>query len=755
MTEFAFEPLYGSILFAAICCVAVVAVIIIVTPPTQNSIHRRWLIVLRSAAALLLLLTALRPSLIRTDNKPAEATLIVAADVSRSMTLTDGDGGDRWTAQRRAWQQLSQGVAKLDNALEVQLLVYDQDVKQISNPSAVALDSLSPDGKLTDLSLAAARAIQAAAGKPIVGVVFMGDGTQTAQVVQDTNTSAGAQRSVETLNALGVPFWPVPIGPAAGTASLRDVAIDALPESYSLFAGNEFDVSFQLQARGVAGIEVPVQLTWIPLDGKESEAAERTFVAQKSSDVAGFTIPLTAPEPGSYRLQVAAAQQSGELVTINNSQTAFVQVREGGGRILYLEGDHRQEQTFLNRALRWFPDLDLTFKSLRRDRTWPVDLDDWFAPGKFDIYILGDVDSAALGDGQLGDLANRVSDGAGLVMLGGYQTYDAGGYGTSPLDPAIPVKMNAKPNRQPNANDRTDQLPGPLVVEIARSHPINNLGDDSQSIWKGLPPQKGANRFVGAKVAPGIQILLQTPKKQPLMIVGEYGRGRTAAIGFDSTWTWWRAKKSETHRRFWRQVMLWLLAREDTAGDKITIDLDSRRFAIEDPPEFRARIQSLGVQNPSIGLVAEVIDANGKVLDVKTTQSVTNGTPSLLGKLPAMAAGFYTLRVRPNDANSSTQPGEIAFQAIDASREMARPMADPVYLKQLADLTAGHGGRAFLPDEMNALVDTIANRRQKAESPVVEKHRLGDGPMSGWIVFTLFATALCLEWYLRRQWGMA
>ena len=40
-------------------------------------------------------------------------------------------------------------------------------------------------------------------------------------------------------------------------------------------------------------------------------------------------------------------------------------------------------------------------------------------------------------------------------------------------------------------------------------------------------------------------------------------------------------------------------------------------------------------------------------------------------------------------------------------------------------------------------------------TPIVEKYRLGDGPISGWIVFLIFAAALGGEWFLRRRWGIA
>jgi hypothetical protein len=251
-------------------------------------------------------------------------------------------------------------------------------------------------------------------------------------------------------------------------------------------------------------------------------------------------------------------------------------------------------------------------------------------------------------------------------------------------------------------------------------------------------------------------VLLESPDQDPLLVVGQYGRGRTAAVAFDSTYRWWRAGRREVHKRFWRQLILWLLSREDTSGDKIFIQLDAQRFDVASPPEFRAGVQSLAESNQAVELVAEIVDESGDSTAVAvSTQSTGDGTPVIAGKIPELKPGFYHLRVRAADDASSLPPEEVAFQTIDQSRELARPMADPVYLRQLAQLTADHGGAAFAPDEMDALIDTIAKRRRQAETPVVEKYRLGDGPLSGWIVFLVFAASLAGEWYLRRRWGIA
>ncbi len=722
MTSFAMEPIYGSLLLAILATAAMVAVILLVTPPTQNPSYRRWLMGLRWVAAIVLVLALFRPALLRTDNRPTEAALVVAVDTSRSMTLPDGDGRPRWETQSAVWEKLAQAVTGLDQSLVLRLVAYDQTARRIANATPTALADESPRGELTDLSAAALSAIQAAEGQPIAGVVMIGDGTQTAPI-----RGTGAQRVVETLDSLGVPLWTVPIGPAGGATASRDVAIDALAESYQLFAGNEVQFDFQVLMRGLVGVDVPIRLSWIDLEGNATEFATRSVVADQANDVVALSVPGRAPQPGTYRLRVEASSQEGELVTTNNSQVAFVEVREGGGRILYLEGSPRLEQTFLRRSLRRFPDLDLTFRwipSDTRDR-WPVDLADWFKPGQFDIYILGDLDASALGDQQLRQLDQAIAAGAGFVMLGGFQSFGSGGYAGSPLDNAIPVQMDASQRRPVGAIDPSmeDQLEGPLTIRLARRHPITDLGgDDLAARWQSLPELSGANRLSGPKVAPGVQVLLESEAGNPLLVIGSYGRGRTAAVAMDSTWRWWRGGESEVHRRFWRQLVLWLLGREESGRDSIVIEMDARRFSAANRPAFLARVQTLTSESalpPT--LLAEIVDEAGQATPV-TTSAIARGDASgpeteraIRGEIPALPAGFYRLRVRAEPALDSLPAEEMAFQVVDESRELAQPMADPVYLRQLAELTADHGGGAFTPDEIDELIKTIQQRRRHAD----------------------------------------
>ena len=749
----AVEPIYGSSLVAILIACVSLAVILMITPPTPNPHQRRWLLVLRGIATLAMLLAIWRPALLQTDQRPADAILVVAVDRSKSMTLPDGEGGDRWSAQQRAWRQLAEGLSGLDGSLSVRLLLYDDATEVIQDPSPTSLDQVQPDGRLTDLAAATLGTIQSAGGKPIAGVVLVGDGSQTAPV-----QGTGAQRVVETLNSLGVPLWCIPIGPAAGGQATRDVAIDALPESYQLFSGNEINVDFQVQLRGLAGVDVPVRVSWIDSQGSTEEVAIRRARGSKSDDVVALSIPLIVPSPGSYRLQVEAETQDGELVTLNNRQIAFADVREGGGRILYLEGELREEQSWINRSLRRFSDFDLTYRWVPPDTAaaWPVDFESWIRPGRFDVYIVGDLDAAALGDQQLARLAEAVREGAGLVTLGGYQTYGRGGYAETALADVLPVEMDRSRRSRPDSERTANQLPGPLAVRLARAHPITDLGgEDPAQIWGQLPPLKGANRWVGAKVAPGVQVLLESPEGAPLLVIGEYGKGRIASLAVDSTYVWLRSGSRDAHKRFWRQLILWLLAREDTGGDQIKIELDSRRFDVARPAGFRAGVQTLRESPVRTELILEAVDETGQVSPLEVSSDATGSwTSAVRGQLPELVPGFYHLRARPKDPRSPLEPEEVAFQVVDQSRELDRPMADPVYLQQLAQLTADFGGDAFATSEIASLLDVIAQRRRQSETAVVEKYRLGDGPISGWILFALFAGALSTEWLLRRRWGI-
>lgn len=784
------DPIYDSLPVALLLVGLIATMLFTILPPGVSGRRRRGLLLLRGLASIALALVLLRPALVRTDNRPAAATLAIAIDTSASMGLPSDGSEDRWQQQRRSLERLSEGLSDSDQALQVVVVGFDASANVIGESGTTELRTLAQrvgeiehSGKETDLSSPLLMAMNRGRNSPLTGVAVFSDGTQV------TNRSEGNEaeqsdprREARLVGAMGVPVWAIPLGPPAEASRQIDLAVESLPETFRMFTGNESSVLFDVHTKGIVQSPAKVSLKWIDSAGQTAIAATRTVTPESMEQTIAIEVPVLAPPPGQYRLVASVETRSGETITDNNSQVAFVDVREGGGRVLYLEGTPRLEQKDLRWALSRFLDLELTYRWIPRDTVgaWPIDLVDDFSRGRYDVVILGDLHSSALGNEQLQELADSVGEGTALIMLGGEHTYSRGGYVTTPLAKVLPVQLDDRQRQPPGPLDASDRLGKdadpmrqPVVLRPSTVHPITTIEVSKQGGvvgWSDLPSMPGANRWPSVRVAPGVQVLLSTPSDEPMMVVGEYGRGRVATLAFDSTWTWRRAGLGDFHRRFWRQLILWSLAREDSSQQTIELDLAPRRFVATEAPLFTATIRGdlssvLDSQSVSnVGpLQAEVILSSGEtvVVPMSSTVSTNESSVSLTGQLPSMPPGFHRLRVGPvsdvatTDSGEPIEPAEVAFQVLDDTRELSVAQTDHALLRQMASATSGSGGRVFEPDQMDELVDLIQSRRTESTRTVIEKFRLGDGPVSGWLIFLLFAGALSVEWFLRRQWGLA
>ncbi len=196
----------------------------------------------------------------------------------------------------------------------------------------------------------------------------------------------------------------------------------------------------------------------------------------------------------------------------------------------------------------------------------PADFADRFKPGKYDVYILGDVDSTAFQGDELARLAECVNRGAGLIAIGGFQAFGPGGYLNTPLAGVLPVGMDRLERQRPDEPARGDlHWPGPLRM---RPTPLG-LGHfslmlaagrrENDALWSSLPPLEGANKF--HDLAPGAVVLADAGDDKPLLVAHDFGAGRVMAFAGDSTWRWWMHGYESAFKRFWRQTILWLAAR--------------------------------------------------------------------------------------------------------------------------------------------------------------------------------------------------
>ena len=257
-------------------------------------------------------------------------------------------------------------------------------------------------------------------------------------------------------------------------------------------------------------------------------AAEQLSATEPTQSISR-SFKLIAPEEGEYLLQVEAKADINEQVTTNNTAIAFVTVRKGGASILYLEGEPRFEQQFLKRSLNSSRDFVVHYgwiQEKNRNR-WPIDFS---KPPvsldfeKYDVILLGDIDASAIHPDNLSLIRQRVSKGAGLLLMGGYHSFDAGGYGNTTLAPAFPVELT-KGRSQPFDMPVLPafQTSEPTHFKLLSEHPITALVPEPENAkaWENLKPLLSINRLGKPRVEPGVKVLAASEKGEPIKGFGE------------------------------------------------------------------------------------------------------------------------------------------------------------------------------------------------------------------------------------------
>ncbi len=472
MTQWYFNPV-GSYWLVGLLSLGLLAVLVFLGIPAARLSRRRRLVLfgLREAVLLLLLLALLRPTLVQTVTKKRSAELVVLIDRSRSMLVEDSVGGKtRWQALTAALQEAAPALAKIGEDIKVKGYAFDSDVEPLEFADGHFKLDDKPTGEQSALGAALEDVLRREAGQRLAGVIVLSDGAQRAYAPRDLPPQVPARRLAD----LGYPLYAMPFGQARGLGQARDVAIKDLLVNQTVFVKNELVIHGTARLDGYVNQKIPVRLLFETPSGKMQVVGNQELQAESDGQSLPIEMSYVPQTPGEFKVTLEAARQPGELVTTNNQLSTFVTVLKGGLNVLYVEGALRVEQKFVRRSLDASPDIKVDYIRLEgRDRAaHPIDMGDYFQRGKYDVYLLGDVDSSVFKPEELKALAKTVEEGAGLMMLGGFRTFGPGGYYATPLAGLLPVKMDPFERLQPqdSISARTDlQIPGPLAMLPAQS----------------------------------------------------------------------------------------------------------------------------------------------------------------------------------------------------------------------------------------------------------------------------------------------
>ncbi len=575
---------------------------------------RQWrtLLVLRVVAILLVVMLLFRPVLSYQYVSVGKPALIFLLDTSASMGIADDSSGQTRFDQARG--KLVKWCEALKGDFRLLPVAFAEQAEPLESPGQ--LPALKPTGKATSISRALAAAEKRFSPAEVAAVILLSDGI---------HNSAG--NPAEVARKLGMTVDCVGVGASLrNNPSFRDIMVTGIDCPPRMLLGNLARATGSIDAIGLGGRVVQV---YLDEDGQKIAQAELTLDDVEGSQQVTFEFRPATKGRHTYTVRVPPVPE--EKIVENNQRSAVATVVEAGIHVLYIEGTLRAEYGALaDRFLAKDPDLEFcalvqTRPNVFLQRTNMSGLrltaipSDQAMIDRFDVFILGDIDSSYLRPPQQEMLLKRIRAGAGLVMLGGYHSLGPGGYTDTPLGVALPVELGGRELGQ------FTQPVLPVLTPEGVRHPIfANIGDffptrQGGPAAPGLPPLDGCTRVGRARPGASVLATLAPPgppplqwrgDEMPVLAVQPLDRGRVAVFTGDTTRNWQQGPRAldlqSPFLRFWGQMVRWLAGRSEPveAHASVVAETDKAAYEPGEPVQVSAVVRDKEGQGAAQAQVA-------------------------------------------------------------------------------------------------------------------------------------------------------
>jgi hypothetical protein len=243
-------------------------------------------------------------------------------------------------------------------------------------------------------------------------------------------------------------------------------------------------------------------------------------------------------------------------------------------------------------------------------------------------------------------------------------------------------------------------------------------------------------------------------KPMPVIVAGEYGKGRSLAVTTDTLWKWGfvaAARPGDNGRnytKFWDQSMRWLIQDPDLRN--LHVDSDAVEYTPGQPVRITVRLLGRDYQPLPNGKVelsvtrgadpmraVEVMKSSVTVGDDGTdVVEVTTGAP--------LEPGVYRVHGTAMPGGRKVDASDI-FLVREGGTELDRPVGDPLTLESIAKAT---NGTALGP------IDALPEKLPFDPPRIVRVDRRTDVEL--WSrpgLLVLVIGLLGLEWLLRQRSG--
>lgn len=366
--------------------------------------RRRLVLAVRLAVVTLIVLGLAGPRVIGRADEQAIAFLV---DVSDSVTPL---------MRERELGVVREATAAMTDQDRVTVIAFGSQAtvdRPLSAARTVSPISSIVDGATTDIASAIRLALASLPSTMARKIVVISDGNENVgKAVEQARVAAAA----------GVPIHVVPLAQQAGP----EVLVRQLETPAFVREGETFSATVTIEATQDTQAQVHL-------------LADGRLLASQSVNLTQGTNSIVLPQepqpPGFhlFRVQVEASADS----YVQNNEGGSYTVVTGKPRVLLVESEAGETQ-YLAEALR-SAGLEV---DVRSTATAVIDLPTLRG---YESVMLVNVPAADLSDGQMRAINSYVQNlGGGLVVVGGEQSYGVGRYNRTPLEEALPVRMDLR-----------------------------------------------------------------------------------------------------------------------------------------------------------------------------------------------------------------------------------------------------------------------------------------------------------------------
>jgi uncharacterized membrane protein len=717
------------------------------TSLNRVSIRSRKLLLLglRLAVFILLLLILLKPELEFRKSDSLKNSIIVLLDNSKSLSIKT----DEFQRIDLIKKTLATNAAYLEELRKDFVVDFYFISDEIEKVAAGMLESLyQPHKPFTDFALVF-KELAGRYSKPILqGILMFSDGADLTQEPGEISRNL-----VEQIKALGSPIHTFQAGSNEG---FKDLAVESISASDFGFVQQPLRISVTVFSSSMGNRNVPLVL-------KEGGRILTSKVVELREDTKRYEVELELiPQSEGKRIYTLGLPKfAGEFILTNNEKEFEVNVVRDRVRILHLNGRPSWDSRYLREVLANNPKVDLLsffiLRNLKDDVEaltkelslipFPSNLlfDDYLS--SFDLIIFQNFKYDPFIDKKyLGNIRKYVKNGGAFLMIGGELSFQGGGYSQTPIEEILPVNFKEV---NPLFVEETFQ---PILNHEFSRHPILRLEkelDLNNQAWGALPPLQGANRgLIPDKQA---HVLAHYVKELPvpLLVVGDFGEGRTALLATDSVWNWnfrnvGSGGSGRYFQRFWNNVIDWLIAEPETR--RLHLESDKERYREGEQVLIKFKLLKKNYQ-PAVDTAVQLTLKPLSKEPSSEKKLITDWHGEGVFSFLPGEEGFYAATIKADQEGESLRE-EIMFSVLEDTAEFEKPLVNELLLKKISEISGGKHRILSGSDDLSAYKFTNPDVRIKVNS---RSFSLWDN----WWSYGLMVVFLGIDWFLRRRSGLS